>query len=158
MDMRSNSKYVTATMLFVGAVALSSCSGSDSTPAAPPSPAIGNINGTWQISETATSQDVGCTEVLAYNLIVAQNGNSATVTDADGNVFSNGVLSGNQLTWSGSYPDDIGTTTTNVTATIGANCSTLTATATWSYSDNSPFSCSGTSTATGTRTTGGSSC
>jgi len=86
-----------------------------------------------------------------------QHGNSATITDSNGNVFKNAVLSGNKLTWSGSYPEAPGTTTTNATATIGSNCTSLTATATWSYSETG-FSCNGTSTVTGTRTSGGSGC
>lgn len=116
-----------------------------SLPAAP----IGDISGTWKVSEVSTSPTAGCSNIYNYNITVSQNGNKATVTDAGGNVFR-GTLSGNKLTWSGSYPEAPGTTTANVTATIGANCSSFKATSTWSYSETG-FSCNGTSEVSGLR-------
>ncbi len=154
--MKSNTKILTTALLLTSAIALAGCSSSsDSTP--PPSPPIGDINGTWNITEVLTSQAAGCSGVDTYGLNVVQNGNTATLTDSNGNVFKNAVLSGNKLTWSGSYPEAPGTTTSNATATIGANCSSLTATATWSYTETG-FACSGTSAITGTRISGGNSC
>jgi len=144
---------VTTILLFSSAIVLTGCS---SDTASPPAAPIGDISGTWYITDASVSQTAGCSEVSNYNLYVTQNNNSITVVDTAANNFS-GVLSGNKLTWSGSYPDGYGTTTANVTATIAANCMSLTATSTWSYSETG-FACSGTSTATGTRTSGGTGC
>ncbi|MDH5766168.1 MAG: hypothetical protein OEZ38_09145 [Gammaproteobacteria bacterium] len=148
-------KQITTTALLSGAIILTGCS-SDSAPPPPPAAPIGDISGTWAIYEAYTSASAGCSGYDSYTLTTAQSGNSVTVTDNSGNVF-NGTLSGNKLTWSGSYPDYPGTTSSNVTVTIGASCTTLTATATWSYSETG-FSCSGTSTSTGTRISGGTGC
>lgn len=155
IDMKAQTfKQITTTALLSGAIGLTGCSSSDS--AAPPAAPIGDISGTWDISESYTSATAGCSGYNSYTLTTVQSGNSVTVTDNSGNVF-NGTLSGDKLTWSGSYPDYPGTTSSNVTVTIGTSCTTLTATATWSYSETG-FSCSGTSTSTGTRISGGTSC
>lgn len=144
------------TILLSGALAITGCSSSsDSTPA--PATPIGDISGVWAISESYSSPDAGCSGFDAYNLGVVQSGNAVTVTDGGGNIF-NGTLSGNILTWSGSYPDGIGTTTASITITIGPTCTTLTGTSTWSYSEPGGFSCTGTSTATGTKISGTLSC
>lgn len=129
---------------------LVACSSDDSVPLLPP---IGDISGTWHITETASSSTPTCNNYLAYDLGVTQNTNAVTVTDDQGNVF-NGTLSGDTLTWTGSYPEGSGTTTiTSMTATISSDCQNLTSKSTWSYVEPG-FSCTGTSTASGYKTSG----
>lgn len=122
----------------------------------PPAPPIGDVAGVWTITETSkTSNNALCqppsSPLEVFNLTVAQNGNSLTVTDAQANVF-NGTISGNTVSWTGSYPDGSGTSTiSSLSATIDASCNTLSnGTANWSYTEPG-FSCSGTTTFIGTR-------
>jgi hypothetical protein len=139
------------------AISLVSCGGGGGGDggSAPPAAPIGNIAGTWTITETAkTANNTLCqppaSPLEVFNLTVAQNGNSVTVTDAQNNVFT-GTISGNALSWTGSYPDGAGTTTLNpMSSTIDASCNSLSGTATWTYAEIG-FSCSGTTTFTGTR-------
>ena len=144
----------TTAIILSSVIGLAGCSSSDSS--APPATPIGDISGVWAISETTTSQTVGCSGFDSYDLTFAQNINAVTITDEDSSVF-NGTLSGNTLTWSGSFPEPPGTVSTNVTLTIDASCSALSGSFTFTYSETG-FSCSGTATITGNRTSGGTSC
>ncbi len=117
---------------------------------------IGNIAGTWTISETADSSDPTCSGNTSYDLVVAQSGNNLTVTDPNGNVFT-GTISGNSGSWTGSYPDDGGTTTINsLTATIASDCRSMSGNSKWSWTDGNS-SCSGTTRFNGVRQ-GSNSC
>ncbi|GMR21139.1 MAG: hypothetical protein BMS9Abin36_1738 [Gammaproteobacteria bacterium] len=111
---------------------------------------IGDLTGTWNISETASSSDPSCSGSASYSLTITQSGNTITATDARGGSFT-GTISANQLSWSGSFPDGPGTTTvSSMTATVAASCNSISGNATWSYSETG-FSCTGTTTFTGTR-------
>ena len=108
-----------------------------------------NVAGTWTITETADGTDCGDgISTFTYTIGVAQSGSNITVT-ADGLTFS-GTLSGNQLVWSGSYPEDGGTTTANVTMTIASDGNSLSGSSTWSWTDGID-SCTGTSTFSGVK-------
>lgn len=136
--------------------------GSGAAPA--PAAAIGNIAGVWAITETEiTASAPECAPpgnpLANYPLTVTQTGNDVTVTDASNpstpTTYS-GTLSGDKLTWSGSFPERGGVTTWNtVSTTVAADCNSVSGNATWTYVQDAPavFSCTGSTTFTGTANT-----
>ncbi len=145
-----------------GAVALATAcgggGGDNPAPAqsAPPSqqPAAVDVSGRWQISENGTSNCPGeATFTDSYQISITQQGSSLSVTTPAG-TFS-GVLNGRDLSWTGSYPEDGGTTTiTSLSATIAADNNSFTGSASWTWS-NGTQSCSGrTDPFRGSRTAG----
>lgn len=117
-----------------------------------------SLSGTWSITETVTSgsgvcaDDVG--DMRTYTLTVVQSGNnltatlSGTGTSLDGTVFT-GTVSGDQVNWSGSFPEEGGTTTVSDTS-ITATDTTLSGSADWQWSDGMD-SCTGTTSVTGVK-------
>jgi hypothetical protein len=110
-----------------------------------------NLSGTWSISETTTSASEDCVkeigESFQYTANVVQFGNSVTVS-ASG-VLLVGVLSGDILSLSGSYPEDGGTTTV-ISTSLTFTANAFSGQSNWSWADDR-FSCVGTSFWTGTR-------
>ena len=108
-----------------------------------------DIAGSWTITENVDATGCGGgTYSDVWTASVSQSGSSITLTTS-GLTFS-GTLNGNQLTWSGSYPEDGGTTTVNMTATIASSEDSLSGSSTWSWSDGVD-SCTGTTTFTGVK-------
>lgn len=108
-----------------------------------------DLTDSWSISETVDA--TGCGEgtlVDDWTLTATQSGNSLTAVTPVG-TFT-GTVSGSRVRWSGDYPEDGGTTTITVTATIDSSGDALSGTSTWSWTDGTN-SCSGTSVFTGTR-------
>jgi hypothetical protein len=137
--------------------------GDDGGAAAPPPPAapIGDVAGVWTITESAiTSSSDECqppnNNTSTYPVTIGQTGSALEVTDAvnpDTPTMFPGTIHGDQITWSGSFPELGGVTTWNsVNVTVGATCNDLSGTATWTYTQDAPavFSCTGTTTFTGT--------
>jgi hypothetical protein len=138
------------TLLFLTSLLILSACGGGGGGGAPLETPIGDVSGNWRINDTSTSTNSACNEVTQSTLTFSQSGNTGTVTDQFGNVFT-GTISGNTISWSGSYPDAPGTTTINsLSGTIAPSCNSLNGTSTWSYVETG-FSCSGTSVFTGTR-------
>ena len=124
---------------------------------------IGDIAGVWTITETdvvATPTDCQPpgNPLAIYQVTVAQpdSGNNLTILDAanpDTPTTFPGTITGDQVTWTGSFPERGGVTTWNTVATtVGTTCETLAGTSTWTYVQDAPavFSCTGTTTFTGT--------
>jgi hypothetical protein len=137
-------------MLIVG------CGGDDGD-SSPPAAPIGNISGTWTVTESGltTNDSVNCpaTADPPYPVTVAQTGNNVTIND--GTTVSTGTISGSTLTWAGSSANPPGTDSVNGTGTIAAGCNSFTGSFNWSYSEPG-FSCGGTGQISGTRTPAGS--
>ena len=147
--------------------------GSDAAPAAPVVAAspIGDVSGTWSITESAiTADQPQCAPpgnpLANYALTVAQatpKTNAITVTDAaNASPAADfpGTIKGPALSWSGNFLERGGTTTYGaVNLTVGADCTTLAGTTTWTYVQDAPatFSCTGTTTLSGTKN-GGATC
>ncbi len=116
---------------------------------------IGDITDTWKIKETS-SPDPCSPFQSEYYLDIYQNGNNLTVKDKDNNTFS-GTISGNSVSWTGSYDDTYngGTTTINsLTATIASDCRSMSGRMSWTWKDDprsSNDSCSGTTEFDGIR-------
>jgi hypothetical protein len=116
-----------------------------------------NLTGTWTITETITSANSVCSgevgEIDVWTANVVQNGNDLTVTVTSGSLTGatfTGTISGDNIDWSGSYPDSGGTT--NVTSTdLTATNTTLSGTASWTWSDGAD-SCSGQTQIAGVKT------
>jgi hypothetical protein len=115
-----------------------------------------NFAGTWSITTTNNANTCGDPTGVpeSFNITVTQTGSSITVvTDLPGVGPFSGTVSGNSVSWSGSYPESGGTTTiTSLTATVSGN--SLSGSSNWSWTDGID-SCSGSDTFTGTRTSGG---
>ncbi|MEL7312862.1 MAG: fibronectin type III domain-containing protein [Pseudomonadota bacterium] len=133
-------------------VTLSACGGggggaSSDDPQPIPIPAVA---GEWQINESLTD-DCGDRDAnTSYIATVTQTGAQVVVTY--GGVSRSGTMSGNELTWSGSYPEDGGTTTVS-SLILTFSGDTASGSATWSWTDGN-LSCSGTSSITATRIAG----
>ena len=127
-----------------------------------PQPPAANISGEWSITSTVTSHNCG-----------DQNGVpdyfSANIThDGTSNSFSglfyqsgvlvascNGTISGTSVTIPNcSYPEDGGTTTSNVSGTLNTSSMKISGTDSWTYSELGWGSCSGQSDWDATRTGG----
>ncbi len=108
------------------------------------------VEGTWDTTETvdATNCSEGVyTQYRTYQ--VAQNGCIIDVT-IDGLTYS-GTVSGTQLSWFGSFPEDGGTTSASVSLIFtGTNLGGLSS---WTWTDGGQ-SCSGTTTISSSRSAG----
>ena len=115
-----------------------------------------DASGDWSISETVESATGVCAEsvgtVRDYTVTVTQAGSSLTVTASSvpGQTFS-GTISGAKLSWSGSYEEPTGGTSTidSLDLTITSPTS-LSGGSSWSWVGDGE-SCSGTTTVSGSR-------
>ncbi len=108
-----------------------------------------NAAGTWSIIDTNDSNTCGDPTGVPemYDITVTQNGVSITVATPVG-TFS-GTVNGNSVSWSGSYPENGGTTTiTSLMATVLGD--SLSGSTSWSWTDGVD-SCSGSNSFTGAR-------
>ena len=113
-----------------------------------PIPTCVDVSGTWNTTELEDA--TGCDEgtYTNYNeFTITQSGCNISV---DAGVYGthSGTVNGSQITYTGSYPEEGGTTTINVNLTISGN--SLNGSATWTWSDGT-YSCSGSTQITGTR-------
>ena len=109
-----------------------------------------NILGNWNIEERVDASE--CGEGIyndTYRLTVTGQTASSLTINSNGNSFT-GTFNGEVLSWSGSYAEDGGTTTSSLSATLSNDCDTFTGSSIWSWNDNT-FSCSGTTTFTATK-------
>ena len=140
------------TTLFLSSLlVLSACGGGGGGGGGTPATPIGDISGLWNVETVVDRSDCGggAAERDPDEIVtVTQSGSAITVTDSDGP--NTGTLSGNRLSWSGSYPEDGGTTSVSFSLTVAPSCNSLSGTAPWSWSDGT-FTCSGTTQVTATR-------
>jgi hypothetical protein len=135
-----------STALVLSLLACGGGGGGNNDPA-PTTPA--NVAGSWTVTETSTSNNCGDLVDPAYSITITQNGGNLSVSTPVG-VFT-GTINGSTVGWTGSYPEDGGTTTiTSMTATVASSGNTFSGTSNWSWSGpGGP--CSGSTTFTGTR-------
>lgn len=118
-----------------------------------------DVSGAWAITETVKSASGVCAESIgsssSYTVNVSQNGSSLTVTVSTlpGQSFS-GSLSGSTLSWTGSYAEPSGGTSTITSMSLTVSGNSLSGNSNWSWS-GSGESCTGASSFTGTRSGGG---
>jgi subtilisin family serine protease len=129
---------------------ISTPQGVTATVTGPVTPA--DVAGTWSITNTNNANTCGDPTGVpeAFNITVTQTGSSITVaTDLPGVGPFSGTVTGNSVSWSGSYPEDGGTTTiTSLTATVSGD--SMSGSSNWSWTDG-VTACSGSDTFTGTR-------
>ena len=110
-----------------------------------------NVAGTWSVTEISDERNCGGgsaeTKYMTYR--VSQNGCNISVTNTTYGVgpFS-GTVDGNHISWSGSFPEEGGTTTANINLNISGN--SLNGSASWTWSGFGEV-CSGTTQNFGTR-------
>lgn len=142
------------TALFVFALSgLLGCGGDD-TPTSGSGdtldPPATDMTGTWRISseDDGTKCGDGIT-IDIFDALITQTGNDLTVQTPSGTF--QGTISGRSVSWSGSFPQEGGTTTiTNLQVTVSADNDGFDGNSSWSWSDGVD-SCTGTSDFTGTR-------
>ncbi|MDX1386953.1 MAG: hypothetical protein R3257_05140 [bacterium] len=115
-------------------------------------PATFDLNGTWTISEsTVTSDDPECFDMRTFTLEVNVSGNTITAFSPDLNASFSGEISGNQIKWTGSFPDGAGTSTVLCMELTASSASSVSGTSSWEFVENG-FECSGSSQISGTKT------
>lgn len=113
-----------------------------------------DISGTWTFEINDSTDVAECEDDRTENFVVVQSGTDLEVTDEGGHSYS-GSLSGDALVWTGSYPEDGGTSETSLEATVAVDSNgamSMSGSSSWSFTldGESDPACSGTSTFTGT--------
>ncbi|GAA0748363.1 hypothetical protein LRH25_12980 [Ideonella azotifigens] len=111
-----------------------------------------DVAGTWDIAETKGSNNCGdpVGEKTLYSVTIQQTGNSLKLQTEDGQVF-NGSIQTDTVEWTGSYPEEGGTTTLNeLKVTVTSDAKSLSGSSSWTWTKGSE-SCSGTTEVSGTR-------
>lgn len=108
-----------------------------------------NLTGSWAVSEQVNATQCGeGTYSDSYAVAITQNGSSLSVT-ADGATYT-GSINGNSFNWSGSFGEDGGTTSVNLSGSVAANGNSLSGSSNWTWSNGSE-SCGGTTTFSASR-------
>jgi hypothetical protein len=110
-----------------------------------------NVAGTWSVTEINDERNCGGgsaeTEYMTYS--ISQNGCNISITNLTYGVGPfTGTVDGNHISWSGSYPEEGGTTTADISLNISGN--NLNGSATWTWRGFGEV-CSGTTRISGTR-------
>jgi chitodextrinase len=125
--------------------------GGDGTSTPPPDGSSDiSVAGEWNIVERMNSTCID-DDYKQYPVNVVQAGTALTVT-AGGNSYS-GKIDGRSVSWTGSYPEDGGTTTiTKMTLTLASDANTLNGTSAWQWvSSGGGQKCEGTTQIAGQR-------
>lgn len=144
---------VLTVLMISSAMLLINCGGgSDDAPVAADCTTCESVNGSWQLSEsvevTASSPAGYCSDTMEnFGLNASQINCQLTVTETSGPSSYSGQICDRTIKWTGSYPEDGGTTVTAVTATLSADGLSLSGNSTWTWSDDTG-TCKGTSTFT----------
>jgi hypothetical protein len=140
----------------VALLMLTACGGGGGAPAAGqetpaastvPDAPIADLTGTWTITETGVSDCPAKSTFTRgpYQATIEQLNGHLTVQAFSSSLT--GSIAGDNVSWTGSYPEDGGTTTvTSMTLTVDVDGNILTGTAEWTWSDGR-VSCAGTSQA-----------
>ena len=127
--------------------------GGDDPSAPPPAgpPDVINVAGEWNVVERMNSTCID-DDYKQYSVSVTQSGTALTVT-AGGNSYP-GTIDGHTVSWTGSYPEDGGTTTiTKMTLALASDARTLNGTSSWQWvSASGAQKCEGTTQITAERT------
>lgn len=110
-----------------------------------------NVAGTWEFVEISDETDCGDGSVqYDYDISLSQNDTMISIAYEEGGT-SSGTINGNQVEWSGLFPEDGGTSV--FTMMLNVSGSSATGTAQWSWRDDID-SCEGTSQITATCVSG----
>jgi hypothetical protein len=114
--------------------------GSDPKQEAP----AGDLSGTWEIQETINGncqgEDYPITRTQVF--AITQSGNHFTFVAPD-STSVNGTISGNSVTWRGSWREDGGTLTNKFSGTLSGDGNRIDGSSTWTWAD-ADYSCNGT--------------
>lgn len=115
-------------------------------------PVTFNLNGTWSVTETTiSSDDAECFDTKTYTLQITVVGNEITAFSPDLNATFTGEISGNQIRWSGSFPDGDGTSTVLCVELTASSDSSVSGTSSFEFVEPG-FECSGSSQITAIKT------
>jgi hypothetical protein len=110
-----------------------------------------DLNGTWTVSEITSSSDPECDgETRTYQLEITVNGNDISAFSPDLGTTFTGEISGDEIRWSGSFPDGAGTTNVSCAELSVNSATSVSGTATWDFEEDD-FTCSGTTAVTATK-------
>ena len=102
------------------------------------------LAGTWSVTSTTGSNTCGDLVGVDYTSTVNITVSGSNVTGGE----LSGTVNGNQVSLSGSYPDDGGTTTSNISLTVDGNL--FSGTDNWSWTGGGS-TCTGTDSLSGTK-------
>lgn len=107
------------------------------------------MTGTWNVVTQVNA--IACGEgTYSESEVYSVTQTDGNLTVSVGGASYSGSISGNNFSWSGSFMEDGGTTTSNMSGTVAANGNSLSGSSSWSWTDGVE-SCDGSSTFTGTR-------
>ena len=112
-----------------------------------------DITGTWSTTEETDASDCGSgTYTSSMTYVITQSGCNLTVMPAGTDLSFSGSICNNTLSWSGSFPEEGGTTTiSSMSCTLtGSPQNTFTGSSHWVWSGGGT-TCSGSTQITGTR-------
>lgn len=107
---------------------------------------INKFSGAWTVTTTATNNNCGAAADAPYQISISKNGSALDISTPVGTY--SGTISGNSFSWSGSYPEQGGTTTISLNATLSGN--SFSGTSNWTWVSGAT-TCTGTDTFTGAR-------
>jgi hypothetical protein len=113
-----------------------------------------NAAGTWNMTERVDATDCRdgtYNEEITYT-VTQSDCNITVVPSTNPSLRFSGSISGKKISWKGSWPEEGGTTTADVNATIDGD--SISGSASWSWTDGTD-SCEGTTQITGTRVDAG---
>ena len=109
-----------------------------------------NVTGTWSTTEHVSASACGDAHTDYNTYTVTQTGCNIVVSATGAGPF-HGSVNGNQICWTGSYPNNGGTSTiTSLILTVDSSETSFQGTSNWSWSDGST-SCSGSTQVIGTK-------
>ena len=110
-----------------------------------------DLNGTWTVMEISSSSTFECDdEARTYELQITVTGNSISAFSPDLGTTFTGTISGNEIKWTGSFPDDGGTTTVLCAELTASSDSSVSGSATFEFVEDG-FECSGSTAITATK-------
>ena len=111
-----------------------------------------DVAGTWSITETSGANTCGDAtgQVSSYQVDIAQSGGTLTVTSLAGTF--GGTINNDTVSWTGSYSEQGGgtTTITGMSLTASSSGDSFSGSVNWSWTDGTD-SCSGTTDVSGTK-------
>ena len=131
---------------------IAACSGGGGSDSSGSEESATDLTGTWNLREITNGNCEGRSYPSEETDVVTvdQTGNELSLTFSSTGTTVDGTISGNEVTWSETIPDEGGTILINFSGTVSDDCNTITGGATWTWTDGG-YTCSGTTEVTARR-------
>jgi len=105
----------------------------------------------WAVTETGITENCGeGLNTIDYSITISSYSDGKVTVKTTAGTFT-GTYSGSNISYSGSFSEDGGTTTTSPELTVSDDYTSLSGTTSWTWDDGAGSSCSGTSSISATR-------